>query len=82
MEKETLRFIRNEKLQLKGKVEKAAGIFGFPQATVTTVGLRWNLNNTRVMMGEMHSSSNYLARELVTFEVQGDAILSFPEALE
>lgn len=78
-ERETLRFLRDSSLQLRGKIGAAAGFFGFPEARGTTSGLTWDLNHHRLELGNFQSSSNYLAQEVIDIEIEGDAILSFPE---
>jgi thiamine pyrophosphokinase len=71
--------MRDGTLHLNGKVGAAAGIFGFPHAVVSSSGLQWDLKESPLELGGFQSSSNYLIQEEVILQIQGDALISFPE---
>ncbi len=62
-------------LQLKLKIGTKISLFGIPQACVTTVGLKWELNRASLTFPGNNSCFNRVATEDVVIEVLKGSVL-------
>lgn len=75
---DVIEFIRNQELSYFGKAGQKFGVFGFPQAIVSSRGLKWELSNAQCTLGQENSCSNELTQDEVTITVKGDALVIRP----
>jgi thiamine pyrophosphokinase len=72
-----LRFVRNDTVQISGKMDDTIGILGFPSARFSSTGLKYEGNNTLLDFG-YDSVCNALKWLDATITIQGDALLILP----
>lgn len=72
-----LEFVKDAKLSFESKVGEAVGVFGFPQASIVSRGLMYEMTDYWVE-GSQFSSSNYVADRSVAIEIKGEALVSYP----
>lgn len=68
-------YISNKKIKHHGFRGQKLSIVGFPQATVTSSGLKWELDNTICALGYNNSFCNEFAKEVITLEITGEALV-------
>lgn len=76
--KENICFLKDEKFSFKGTTGASCGFFGWPNATVTTSGLVWDVKNWNTQIGNRISSCNKLKEHHIEIEVKGDVLLIYP----
>ncbi len=74
-EDEWIRYIENEELQIHGKINDSLGILGFPQASITTSGLQYEVSDYLLLYELAASVSNVLAKEQASIVVRGGALV-------
>jgi len=79
-ESETLEYVRDKKIILRGKKDDYCGIFAFPHGSFTSSGLKYNGKNFPLEFGVSEGSSNQFAEEIVEIVVTGEALVVYPSA--
>lgn len=77
---QSVSYHKNETVPLHGKRGDNCGVFGAPKATVTSRGLKYNMNKQPLMFGTSGSVSNALASARASMDIQGEAIVIRPLA--
>ncbi|MDR2667523.1 MAG: thiamine diphosphokinase [Puniceicoccales bacterium] len=63
-------------LTISGEPGRSCGFFGFPMATVTSRGLRYEMLNHRLELGASESVANSFAGDEVNLEISGQCIVT------
>lgn len=71
----TLYYIVDQTVLLEGKVGDLASILAYPECTVSSAGLRYNMQDYPLVFSKTESSSNELALSTSHLIVKGDALL-------
>jgi thiamine pyrophosphokinase len=74
-ETEIIRYVHNGELRITGHINDSIGILGFPQASITTKGLQYEVMNYLLDFDGSSSVSNSLAHEEAVIQVTGDALV-------
>jgi thiamine pyrophosphokinase len=72
---EIIRYVQNTEILINGNINDSIGIFGFPQAFITTTGLRYEVCHYLLDFAYTSSISNALARKQAYVKVTGDALV-------
>ncbi len=72
---ESIRFLKDEKVKLRGKSGRGLAVIPFPKAKVTSRGLAYEMKNTELALGLRESVSNKAAKSAVEIKVEGEALL-------
>ncbi len=72
---EKIIFFRDTNLILKGKLGSKVAIISFPKAIVTSNGLLYEINNRTLEFSLSESTSNSIAKCIVTLSITGDILL-------
>lgn len=75
LEKETVRFLRDEKLTLAGKKGRRISLLPFPACRVKSKGLLYELESTDLELGRRESLSNQARTAKVSLNLEGEALL-------
>jgi thiamine pyrophosphokinase len=76
---QSLQYIENSTITLKGKAEDYCGVFAFPDnATITSDGLVWEMDNYELKFAERESVCNQLTSNQATIHVKGAALIVAP----
>lgn len=78
-ETETIYFLKNSKLSLRGKKRRRLAVFPLPRAQVSSTGLRWNLNKKWLELGHSASVCNETVQERVGIRVSSGSVLVIEE---
>ena len=74
-ETEIIRYYTNTEVLLTGAIKDSVGLLGFPVATVTTSGLKYNLENDLLDFEKSSSVLNELAQQQAHINITGDLLL-------
>ena len=74
-ETEIIRYYTDTEVLLTGEIKDSFGLLGFPVATVTTSGLKYNLENYLLDFEKTSSVLNELAQQQAHIKVEGDLLL-------
>jgi thiamine pyrophosphokinase len=72
---ERVRFVRNEKLRLKGARARGIALLPFTRCRAWSLGLAYELAGTKLSLGVRESTSNRARGHTVDLRVEGDALL-------
>ncbi len=75
---EIIEFVKDETVTFKGSVDAKFGLFGFPDATVSSKGLQWDMKDFQLKLGGSKSLGNILKNLEVTLQVRGAALMMRP----
>lgn len=81
-EQQTVCFMKDGKLVVKGRPGDKVGISAYPSATVTTSGLLYELKDHALEIGMTESTCNELTGKTAQVHVQGEAIVYLSPALK
>lgn len=73
--RERIRFLRNERIRLRGPAGRALALFPFPHCRATSRHLEYELQNLPLRLGRNASISNRALRAEVELRVKGDALV-------
>lgn len=71
---ETSFLVRNQKLVLNGKKHQRCSFLPFPSCTITSIGLRYEMHNSKFSLTTSSSISNSILKPNATLKVKGCAI--------
>lgn len=74
-ETETIYFVQNSTLSLRGKKKRRFAVFPLPRAKVSSSGLRWELKLQTLQLGKTASVCNEAHQEKVQIRVWGSALV-------
>lgn len=80
-EQQTLRLLRNEAFSFNGNIGDKFGVVAFPEATISSQGLKYELNQFPLKFGLSESICNELREEVVHLSVSGNALIMMPPQL-
>lgn len=72
---EKIEFVRDATICIQGEIGSACGIIGFPEAVMTTQGLKYNGQGYTLKLGFQESICNTLDSETASISIQGDALV-------
>jgi len=74
-EHETILYVQNAQIEITGKMGDSIGVLGFPQAKITSSGLKYEMKNYSLEF-ELHASvCNELVKEHASIAVDGAALV-------
>lgn len=74
-ETEIICYYHDAEVMLAGKIQDSVGLFGFPHAVVSSVGLKYEMSHYILDFEKASSVSNELASEQVLLKISGDVLL-------
>lgn len=74
-ETEVICYYHDKEIALTGEIKDSVGLFGFPYAVVSSVGLKYEMNNYILNFEKATSLSNELASKQVALKISGDLLL-------
>ena len=72
---EKVYFIKDQTITLSGSKNDALALLSFPEARITSSGLKYDMNNFQLKHGVSESTSNALENETAIIDVQGEVLL-------
>lgn len=72
---ETIHYIENNSIDIYGSLGDSVGILGFPEAAITTNGLKYEVENYSLQFELTASISNELTQPQATIHVEGAALV-------
>lgn len=73
---QSLEFYQDCEILLHGKIGDHIGILAAPSAVITSAGLKYNMNNTKLEWGIAESSSNSFESDQAKISVQGGILVN------
>jgi thiamine pyrophosphokinase len=80
-EQHTLRYAKDEKITVEGRVGDTCGIMAFPKGKFTSHGLEYDVKDFELEFGFSESISNALRTSPATLEISGEALIMLPPQL-
>lgn len=77
-ETQTLEFVRDKTITMRGQIGDYCGITAFPAARFTSDGLVYEGENYELIFGIQESTSNQLKKSEVRIEIEGEALVIHP----
>lgn len=77
--KQTVLFLKDETVEIAVPINEHCGFVGFPKAKVTTVGLKWDVQDWETELGNKVSISNLTNSSALKVTVQGELLLIYPK---
>jgi thiamine pyrophosphokinase len=77
-ENERIEYIREGKTKIQGRIGDACAILGYPEAIITTHGLKYNGQNYPLILGRQESVCNTLLETEAEIQIQGEALVIHP----
>lgn len=74
-ETEIIRYYQDDEILLTGEIKDSVGLLGFPVATVTTSGLKYNLKNYLLDFEKSSSVLNELTQQQARIKITGGLLL-------
>lgn len=81
-EMEKVRFIKDKTIIISAEHEEPMAVLAFPEATVTSKGLKFDMDNTLLKFSERESTSNHLANNSARIKIKGEALLIISHGTE
>lgn len=81
-EQQTIRFAKDQEIQLTGVPGDKCGILAYPEGKITTKGLEFDVENYPLVFGYNESIANSLTANTATISVTGEALLIMPPQLQ
>ena len=78
---ETIHYVENSLIEINGSIGDSVGVFGFPEAVISTHGLKYEVDNYSLPFELAASTSNELIQSRAIIHVQG-AVLVIHEGQE
>jgi thiamine pyrophosphokinase len=72
---ERIRFVRDQKLTLRGKKGRGFAVFPFPACVASSKGLAYELDGHKLELGKSESVSNRAAQAAVFLRIKGEALV-------
>lgn len=72
---EKIRFVRDQKITLRGKKGRAFALFPFPACTAASRGLAYELDGHKLELGKSESVSNQAVKAVVDLRIKGEALV-------
>ena len=69
------KYLTNQSIELLGNIGDDVAVMAFTEASVTSIGLKYEMNNYELKFAYKESSSNSLDRAKARIGVKGDAIV-------
>ena len=80
-EKEKIFFVKDQTLLLDGPRDSGVAILGFPQATLSSTGLQYDMDNLNIQWLESSSICNTLIHPQGTLIIKGEALVILEDTL-
>lgn len=77
-----IEFLNNKKMKLIGKLGFDIALMAFPEAKVTTLGLKYEMKDHKLDFALSESACNKFAEKKVQLDVKGEALLIYPVQCE
>ncbi len=77
-QRQTIMFIKDEKIDIMGNIGNPCGLFAFPKATFTSNGLAYDGNAYALEFALTDSVANYLTKPQAAIDIRGEALLIAP----
>ena len=77
-ESQRIEFVRDGTTQIYGNIGDYCAVMGYPEATMTTTGLKYNGQEYPLKLGIQESVCNTLAEPIATVKIQGEALVIHP----
>ncbi len=74
-EDEYINYVENDELPISGKINDSIGILGFPEARITSMGLKYEVEDYPLQFELAASVANALMQEQASVKVQGGALI-------
>lgn len=74
-EMENIRYVQDTEISIQGKINGSIGLLGFPEATITTQGLKYDVRNYALQFEKTSSICNALAETEAFVQIQGGVLL-------
>lgn len=74
-ENEYIAYYQDQEIILQGKTGQSLGIFGFPSATITTSGLKYNVQDYKMDFEKNNSVSNSFKQEQASIQIKGSVLI-------
>lgn len=81
-EYEKVYFVKNQTLELHGAIDAPVALLSFPNARITSSGLKYDMVHYELKYGISESTSNSLATKHARIEVIGEALLLIDHDIE
>jgi thiamine pyrophosphokinase len=72
---EKIRFVRDQKITLRGKKGRGFCVFPFPACTAASKGLAYELDGHKLELGKSESVSNQAVKAVVDLRIKGEALV-------
>ncbi len=73
-ETENVRYLENTTYKITGNIGDGVALLGFPNATVSTSGLKYDMQNRVLAFEQFSSVSNTLVKEEAMIQISGDVL--------
>lgn len=77
-ESQKIEFVRDGATEIRGNVGDYCAVMGYPEATMTTSGLKYNCQDYSLILGMQESVCNSLAEPIAKVTIQGEALVIHP----
>lgn len=74
-ETEKIRFVRNQKLRVKGRKNRAMAVIPFSKCVVKSKGLAFEMDRMNLELGLKESVSNQCLGQMVDLDISGEALV-------
>lgn len=81
-DEQTLRFAKDETVSFAGQPQDKCGILAYPQATISTQGLLYDVENFPLTFADSESVSNIMRENQAFVKVTGEAMIVMPPLLK
>lgn len=80
-EQQTIRFAKDETIELNGKPGDKCGLLAYPEGRITSKGLEYEANDFKLQFGFSENTCNALVTNKAKVTVQGEALVIMPAQL-
>jgi len=81
-EMEKVQFIRDKTIIISAEHNEPIALLAFPEAIVTSKGLKFDMNNTLLKFAERESTSNHLVNGSARIKIKGEILLIISSGTE
>lgn len=74
-DEEIIRYYQDTQINIDGEINDCVAILGFPYATITTSGLKYDVNSYPLQFENGNSISNALSQSQANIIIQGDVLV-------
>jgi thiamine pyrophosphokinase len=76
--KEKISFVKDQEIIITGEIKDIVAILGFPECSVLSDGLEYDMNNYQLTLGGNNSICNSLNKNKAIINIKGEAIIIQP----